>query len=241
MNAFLTRLAYAFFPRRCLYCDRVIRPDQTSCDDCCDTIPRMDGICCPHCGRTKTDCHCRRHKRAYDRLITAMRYERGAKSAILALKKDRDADRIHTMGQEMAAALRAKSDAAPLDIVTFIPMCKKDERKRGYNQSRLLATEVASLLDLPLKPMLKKCFETHSQKGLPWHERSGNVLGAFDVIAPTKGKRILLVDDLATTGCTLNECAKMLKIYGAESVTALTFAATVPKEKTESNEDENSR
>ncbi len=240
MNALLTRLAYAFFPRRCLYCDRVIRPDQTSCDECRDSIPRMDGVCCPHCGRSKAVCRCRRRKRAYDRLVTAMRYERGAKAAILALKHSRDADRIHTMGQEMVSALRAKSDAAPFDVVTFIPMCKKDEHKRGYNQSRLLAAEVASLLELPMEAMLNKCFDTHSQKGLPWHERSGNVLGAFDVIASVRGKKILLVDDLATTGCTLNECAKMLKIYGAESVTALTFAATIPED-TKSNEDENSR
>ena len=89
---------------------------------------------------------------------------------------------------------------------------------------------MAKELGLPFKPLLEKVFETASQKSLPMIERSGNLLGAFNCLASVQDQKILLVDDLITTGSTLHEGAKMLKLYGALTVTALTFAGTVPQE-----------
>ncbi len=188
---------------------------------------------CYRCGRTRKLCTCKSHRRAFDRAVCAMRYEDGAKRAVLSLKSEPDADAVEAMAQEMVAALRARTDAAALDVVSCIPMHKRERRRRGFNQSELLAKAVAKELALPFRPLLSKVFETKSQKSLPMIERSGNLLGAFDCAGEVQDQKILLVDDLITTGSTMHEGAKMLKLYGALSVTALTFAGTVPEENEE--------
>jgi len=226
-------LLSAFFPKRCLYCQRVIRPDELACEHCFSQRPLMEDPVCYRCGRTRKLCTCKGHRKAFDRVVCAMRYEDGAKDAVLSMKKEAYADHTETMALEMVSALRRRVDAAAFDAVTCIPMHKKEERRRGYNQSQMLAKAVAQELGVPFRPMLQKVFETRAQKSLPMIERSGNLLGAFDVTAPVADLRILLVDDLITTGSTLHEAAKMLILYGAQSVTALTFAGTVPSEKEE--------
>ena len=191
----------------------------------------MEDPVCYRCGRTKSDCVCRGRHRQYDRCIAALRYEDGAARAVLALKRYDDAIIIESMATEMVRALRKRSDAAAFDLVTYVPMHKKEERAREYNQSKLLANEVATQLGVPFVCTLTKIYDTRSQKSLRQFERSGNLLGAFDCISDVCEKNVLLVDDVITTGATLHECAKMLKIRGAQSVTALVFAATIPKEK----------
>lgn len=119
------------------------------------------------------------------------------------------------------------------DMVTYTPLSKKSLRKRDYNQAYLLAREVSKRLDIPLVDLLIKVRKTDEQKTLSAQKRKTNVYGAFDLKDKdiVFGKRILLIDDVKTTGSTLNECAKMLNIYGAESVWAATLAVAVPKEK----------
>ncbi len=237
MRPWVKRLLYAFFPRRCLYCDRVIAPDESLCEDCAPAVPRMEEPCCKHCGCTKSLCRCKKHRHAFDTAVAAMRYEGPVKQVLLRLKQECDDDVTATMAEEMVSALRRRTDAAALEAVTFVPMTARDERRREFNQSECLAREVGALLGVPVKPLLRKIYSTAPQKGLPMMERSGNVLGVFDVNLPLTEKKILLVDDLFTTGATLHECAKMLKLYGAETVTALTFAATVPSEKQDAESD----
>lgn len=235
MNRVIKALLRALFPRRCIYCKRVIPPEALSCKTCADDIPRMEMPICYRCGRSRKLCICRGHQRQFDRCIAAMRYEDGAAAAVKRLKIENDADDVETMAEEMAVVCRERLDAAAFDVVTFVPMRKAEYRDRGYNQSELLAKEVASVLGIPCRALLTKCFDIRPQKALKANERAGNVLGAFDATEDLTDKRVLLVDDVITTGSTLHECAKMLKIRGAVSVTALTFAATVPKEEEEAD------
>lgn len=187
----------------------------------------MQDPVCNRCGRSKSECVCRGHRRQYDRCVVALRYEDGAKRAVLALKKFDDAIMIESMATEMVNALRRHADAASFDMVTFVPMHKTEERKREYNQSKLLAKEIASQIGVPFVVALAKVYDTRSQKSLRQFERSGNLLGAFDCIADVYDRSVLLVDDVITTGATLHECAKMLKISQARSVTALVFAGSI--------------
>ncbi len=233
MKTFFRNLLFFFFPRRCLYCDRVVDPDEICCRYCKPDVPYMQDPVCIRCGRTKSDCVCRGRRRQYDRCIAALRYEDGAKRAVLALKTFDDAVMIESMASEMVKALRRHTDAASFDAVTFVPMHKREERAREYNQSRLLAKEIASQIGVPFAATLTKIYDTRSQKSLRQFERSGNLLGAFDCIADVKNKSILLVDDLITTGATLHECAKMLKIAQAKSVTALVFAGAIREKDTD--------
>jgi len=233
MNRFWYHVLRVFFPRRCAYCGEVTDMDALVCDNCRTAVPRMDEPVCYRCGRSVKWCTCKKHRRQFDRCVAVMAYRDGAAKAVLRLKKTQDNDIIDTMSAEMAQTLRSRCDAAAIDVVTYIPMRKKEWRRRGYNQSQLLAQAVAEHLGIPCRPLLTKLYDTASQKTLKMHCRKGNLLGVFDVTEKVEGLNILLVDDVITTGSTFHECAKMLKIREAASVTALAFAATIPKESDE--------
>ncbi len=235
MKRLLVSLLRAFFPRRCIYCDRVTDPDVHVCRYCEPDVPYMQDPVCVRCGRTKELCTCADHRRHFDRCVAAMRYEDGAVRAILRLKHYDNVDMIETMAYEMTRALRSRCDAAAFDVVTCVPMMRDEQRERGFNQSELLAKEIAKNLGIPFRRTLKKIYPTLSQKSLPMMGRSGNLLGVYDCIENVKDQNIIIIDDLITTGATLHECAKMLKIAQAKHVTALVFAATVPEKVTKRN------
>ncbi len=225
----------ALFPRRCAYCGQVIGKGERACAECLPNLPIMRPPFCPVCGVTKELCGCHGHRRAFDGCIPAMRYEGGAKRAVLRLKESWEDDLIDAMAGEMVNAYLYRSGDSP-DMMSFVPMSASDLRARGYNQSELLCRAVARRLGIPCEPLLQKLFVTPAQKELSPLQRSGNLLGAFDLNQPDRslaGANIVLADDVFTTGATMNECAKVLKIYGASRVTVLVFAAAVREETNE--------
>jgi len=113
------------------------------------------------------------------------------------------------------------------DVVTWVPLSRKRLRKRGYDQSRLLAEHLARQLDMPCRPMLKKIRDTKAQSGLKGEsERRANVLGAYVPLGSAQmwEERVLLVDDVVTTGATMSECARILRGAGAERVVCVALA-----------------
>ena len=110
-------------------------------------------------------------------------------------------------------------------MLTFVPMGTAQEQQRGYNQAELLAKELAKEWKLPCKRLLRKVKKTRTQHKLPAQERRENVKGAFRVCRKIRGKRIVLCDDIVTTGATLEECAEMLYAAGAEKIVAVTVAS----------------
>ena len=120
------------------------------------------------------------------------------------------------------------------DVVTWVPIHSARRWKRGYDQSELLARRLACVMGLPCERLLKKVRHTKAQSGLKGESvRRANVLGA-SLLQPgvqVEGKRILLVDDVATTGATLSECARMLRTAGAVQVFCVTLAMVRPNEK----------
>ena len=129
----------------------------------------------------------------------------------------------------MAASIRANLPGVAFDQITCVPMRTAKEKERGYNQSALLAQELSKLLEIPVHcHLLRKCADTPAQHELKGAERRGNVFGVFEVAKPelTQGKTILLCDDVKTTGATLDECAKMLKLAGAQEVYCACIAVT---------------
>ncbi len=228
---FLYVLSCFFFPERCIFCNNVIEPLQLSCRECRAAISKVKPPICSFCGSNKNECTCEKKRHAYDRVIAPFYYEGSVKSGVLRLKKRDDPQAITFFASQMVAAIRRESPDLPFDAVCFTPMTKMDQRKREYNQSRLLAEKVAYLLQLPLCDALVKIYETKPQKGLDRAARSGNVLGVFDVRDSFSARSVLLVDDVVTTGATAHECAKMLKLYGAETVTVAAVAITPPPKK----------
>ena len=113
------------------------------------------------------------------------------------------------------------------DTVTWVPVSKKREHERGYDQARLLAKATAKALGLPLTPTLHKQRNTQPQSGTgDAAKRRANIAGAYRMKtgADVTGKRILLMDDIVTTGATLSECARVLGKAGAEQVVCATVA-----------------
>lgn len=109
--------------------------------------------------------------------------------------------------------------------VTSVPISKRRLRNRGYNQSEELSSKISATIDVPILKGLKKIKETKPQVGLKKKQRAHNLRGAFRYEGITiRGKTILLVDDVKTTGATLEACAKELKTAGARSVWGIVFA-----------------
>lgn len=113
-----------------------------------------------------------------------------------------------------------------IDIICYIPMIRKDERKRGFNQCKLIANEIGYNLNIPVSNCIKKVKHTKEQKKLTKEERIKNLIGAFEVTSneDIKNKRVLLIDDVMTTGATIGECTKILKKSGVKEIIVLTIA-----------------
>ena len=173
----IPRLLYqvlrVFFPRRCAYCGNVTDIDDLYCDECRTKLPRMEEPVCYRCGCSVKWCTCKRRRRQFDCCVAVMAYRDGPAKAVLRLKNIEDDDIIETMASEMVSSLRTRTDAASIDVVTYVPMHKKDLRRRGYNQSQRLAKLVAEHLDIPCRPLLTKLYRTQSQKNLKMHHRKG--------------------------------------------------------------------
>lgn len=134
------------------------------------------------------------------------------------------------LGRILARSCRPWFRAASFDLVVPVPLHPRRLRWRGFNQSVLLGREVGRAWGIPLDPfVLTRKVETAPQTNLAMRERQGNVRGAFAVAPrrPVEGKRLLLVDDVYTSGATVNECARALLRFGARDVQALTLARTV--------------
>lgn len=224
------RLAAVLFPERCAACGRVILCGEGFCPGCREALPRMEPPVCPLCGREKTGCRCGKRTMAYERCVMPFVYRGAAADGILRLKHEGRAYAAEAFAGEMERVVRRELADAALTCVMPVPLSRESEKRRGYNQAALLARPLARGLGLPYREDLIKLTDTRPQKELGALERSGNLLGAFDVRegAAVEGEAVLLVDDVTTTGATLHECAKMLKLYGAREVFAVTAAGTLP-------------
>ncbi len=220
------RLIAWLFPERCIFCDRVIPSLTLCCDECRREVEIIRPPLCPYCGVSKDDCDCHRRRHRYDRVAAPFYSDGPIYEGLLRLKRTDDPLAIGYFADQMAAVVRREFAEESLSAVVAVPMMEDAEYDRGYNQSSLLAQALAERLALSYWPILTKCYATKEQKKLSAWQRAGNVLGAFDVTDGTAlaDSTILLVDDVLTTGATTDECAKMLKLYGAARVLCVTAA-----------------
>lgn len=220
-------------PKRCVFCDTVIEPDRFFCETCASKRSFVIPPICPYCGQGKQQCGCQKHRLAFDKVVAAFYYETAARDGILRLKRYDDPDAIEYFAMQLHQVVLREYSHEPIDMITFVPMTRRALRNREYNQGRLLARALGKRLNIPVKTLLTKLYETRPQKELNIESRSGNLLGVFDVTETVRDKTILLVDDVMTTGATLHECAKMLKIHGAKRVLAVTVAVRKFEKRTE--------
>jgi ComF family protein len=110
-------------------------------------------------------------------------------------------------------------------LVTCVPLHKSRLKERGYNQAALIGERIAKYMQIPFdEKLLKRIKKTKVQSGLVRSERVKNIKGAFELVGEIRGKRVLLVDDVWTTGSTMRECSRVIKINGANEVWGLVLA-----------------
>lgn len=220
------KVAAWLFPERCIFCDEAIPALTLCCDRCRSDIEVIHPPLCVFCGMSKTDCSCKRHRHRYDRIAAPFYCDGAIYQGILRLKRRDDPLAIDYFADQMAAVVRREFHTQQPSLITAVPMMTDAVYDRGYNQSILLAQSLAKRMNIPFRAVLTKLYATKPQKSLHAWQRAGNVLGVFDVTdgAAVCGKTVLLVDDVLTTGATTDECAKMLKLYGADCVLCVTAA-----------------
>ncbi len=218
-----------FFPRRCPVCGTVLPFGAQYCGCHSPVFRRIEAPVCEHCGAQTDHCTCSLPGELTLCHIAAPFYYTGAvRDDLLELKFHGDKHHAKQLGREMALCFAERFANVQPDIVTGVPMTRTGERARGFNQSTLLARQVASLLFLPYAPLLEKTRETEAQHTLSELARRTNLASAFALRkqVSVSGKTVLLVDDIKTTGATLSECELVLQENGAAAVYCLCCAVT---------------
>ena len=219
------------FPKRCRYCLCVIKHNEEICRKCEDNLQEISGEICFKCGCSKDDCSCKKHKSYYKAITAPFYYDGTAGNSIRLLKFHKKQEIADVLSEEMAKCFINNFSEYSVDLVTFVPMHDKKQKERGFNQAELLTRKMCDILELPCEEVLIKTDETSEQHFLDENSRKGNLFGVFSVNPDVDifDKRILLCDDIKTTGTTLNECATTLLIGGAAEVICLTCAIAKKK------------
>lgn len=215
------------FPKRCKYCGKIISLNDVICNSCKTDLPRINGKICKHCGFNKKDCTCRKRRNYYSSVIAPFYYEKAIRRLVNRMKFLSKKHMCIDMSEEMAVTIKREYKDISFDFLTYVPMTRESIKKREFNQAEVLATNLSKLLGIECKATLSICENnTNSQHFKGGFERASNAFGKIDVLDRNliSGKTILLIDDIKTTGATLNECAKVLRIFGAEEVFASTYA-----------------
>ena len=171
---------------------------------------------------------CRKDKLKYfDYQIKIFRYENIIRDKIIDYKFNEKAYLYKTFEKMILKTKKTYSFLKKYDIILYVPMFKKHKLIRGYNQSELIARKISDTLGITLeKNNLAKVINTKKQSTLTKSEREKNVKNAFKLKNPEKikDKKVILFDDIYTTGSTVNECSKILKKAGATEIAILTIA-----------------
>ena len=225
------------FPRTCFVCGRPLAPGKLWHKECLGKIPMIRGPRCPKCGVPlaggRTDCpECSGGERAFDGAYGAFPYEGPIREALLALKFRGRREYASPLGTLLAAAGGPAAAVWQTDAVTFVPAHPQRIRARGYDQAELLAREYARRTGaLPPIRLLVRKKDTRAMKSLGKEERSRDLADAFSCTGPAaEGRRILLIDDIYTTGATAEECAATLRKAGAAAVYVLALCTSRPAE-----------
>ncbi len=207
------------FPPKCVFCRRVMETDGV-CDKCKATLPYR---------------HIKESKEPImfvDGAYSCFHYEGDVRNALIRYKFGGLSKYSVDFSVYLTECIN-ENLAGEFDLISWIPLSRKRLRSRGYDQARLLAEEVCERLSISPVRTLRKMRDTAPQsRQSDVSKRMANILGAYEVASnDVTGKRIILIDDVLTTGSTVSECARILKTAGAEKVYIVTVAKTRQRKK----------
>ncbi len=236
-------LVSVFFPAGCRICEALLASASRVpiCAECLASFVRVPGILCEICGRPLPGLArnegepllcpaCQDRTYAFEKARSFALYEGPVVRAILLLKFEQIEPLGAWFAERLAELVTAEGETLAADVVVPVPLHRDRQRERGYNQAALLAKPLAKKLRLPHKAvLLTRTRARPDKKVLSLEERWESVRGAFATRPGSQvdNLRVLLVDDVLTTGATLDACARVLRDAGAKSVVALTVARAV--------------
>ena len=191
------------FPRKCLFCGGILNWNESDiCRECRSALPEYEGS---------------RSLSGVDACCILWYYEGTVRDSLIRFKFHDRPDYAEVYGPMLAMKLRQRCPDA--QVVTWVPVSRERRKERGYDQSELLAKAAARELGLPVEKMLMKCRHNPAQSGIEDAKaRKDNVRDAYRICGDPEGRRIILVDDILTTGATAGECAKVLRTAGAAKI-----------------------
>lgn len=230
MGKILNFIISIIFPRTCSSCGQTLSfsSKQNICNKCLDNIPKLEGLLCHKCslplpdgGATCSDCKNNKDI-CFEVLKSPYTYSVQMRKLIKKLKYSRRTFLSQDLSAELAKFIIKENIDKNIDIVIPVPMHWFKKWKRGYNQAELLAKDVSQIINKPMYNALVRTKYTKPQFNLKKQERYENLENMFDLnrkyVDVIKGKRILLIDDIATTCSTANQCAKVLKTLKIKTV-----------------------
>lgn len=215
-GSFFSLLIHMLFPPHCVFCNEVTYPGCPVCATCAREVQRVHKFS-------------RLNESADGKVVWCVApylYEGKVRDSILRFKFYGCREHAPVYAKGICEELAEQKFLSRMDIVTAVPLSKRRMRTRGYNQSALVAKEAAQLLELPYRDILEKYKENRIQHELDRRNRAKNVRGVYRILPGEEitGKQILLIDDIMTTGATLQECAEVLLRHGAASVLCAVIA-----------------
>lgn len=232
------------FPPHCVLCNSFISSDEAKddsyprnlvCRTCWDSLNILPHPFCPLC-RSLLDEKLRKCPKCPESLALSLNRSLGVfdpyyQTLIHHFKYNRKFSIGKNLGRRLGGILKKEEFSKGFDYIIPVPLHPSRKRERGYNQSRILAEEISETVSVPLmeKVLIRKK-KTEDQTHLSPEERERNVRGAFVVRTNSalQGKKIILVDDVMTTGATLKECARVIKEAGAREVVGVTLVVVNP-------------
>lgn len=208
----IERILSVIFPNRCPYCGKIIKFGLTECEECYYELDKT-----PKISHTDAGITC----------ISPFFYDSRVRRSILNYKFKGISFNAKSYAKAICSAIESTGTADDFDIITFVPLSKLRENERGFNQSRKVAEMVGEYFDKPCRTLLEKTKNNKNQHDLNLQQRRENVRGVYSICkkADIKAKRILLIDDIVTTGNTMAECCNVLRAEGAGSIMCMSIAA----------------
>lgn len=219
------------YPRRCPVCHDIAVPGGSRiCNVCREKLKPITGPRCFQCSKPlkreeQEYCKDCRKTRLFDQGIGIFPYGSVLQESLFKLKYGKRQEYGSFYGQIAAVYSREIIRNWGVEIIIPIPLHRKRMEKRGYNQAELIAEALGKTLCIPVDSrLMKRKVNTRPQKELDYRERKQNMKNAFFLKGENRYRRILLVDDIYTTGSTIEAAAELLKRNGAENVFFLTIA-----------------
>ena len=215
MSRALSVLLDLLFPPKCVFCGKLLRSGEREvCADCGRDLPWLTGAA----GEQRCE--------FVSLAVSPLRYEGAVRESIHRYKFSGRQGYAGAYGKLVAGCVREHLSGR-WDLITWVPLSPGRRKERGYDQAFLLASAAALELGDVAVETLRKSRNNPAQSGIRDEAaRRANVLGAYEIVDPEliRGRRVLLLDDVITTGSTVSECARVLRTFGAEDVVCATLA-----------------